>query len=997
MNNFRRCCGLGVVLLTALVLVGPIQSEYYNNSICLSSFDDLEVDTILSLKNGENLPPTANFSWTPSDPKEGELISFKDASVDPDDNIVTWLWDFGDGATSNDRDPRHAYGHAGTYDVTLNVTDSGGPGYAGRLLTSDANQQNLPRIFGDLVVWNEISTEHGVRHSTVYLYNVSSDVKTQIAPSPNDQSHPRIYGKLIVWLEDVADSGLEIFAYDVESNESTLIRSAPVLDDVDVYGDRIVWREISGGTGWDIYVFNCTTQNITEIPSPPSATRKIRPRIFGDYIVWEDDRYGNWNYDIYMYDLLNKSETQITSEPSIEYGVEIWGHRVVWMDTTHGWTDIFMYDILSGETTQITSGDMYDLWPDIWEDRVIWGRELEGKDGGMFMFDISENKTSQLAQRSAIQQFPSLYRNRVVWEQFEVGNQSGNHDIYFLEIKDTGSQPLSDKKTVRLKVENVAPIVKVWGIYENQTHQDFLKANEGSPIMFGGSFEDPSWLDSHVVLWDFGDGETQSGTVASTINGTHHILKETSHTYGDDGEYTVELQVVDDLGEPGSDFIEVDVENVSPTVQVNAPVLAREGSSVTFDAVASDPGSDDLRFQWNWGDGTPDTVTEHFNNGIGPDPYPSPGGSYPVKVTTSAVHTYGDNAPYKVTLTIDDDDGGQVVYSTTLAVDNVAPLVKPFGLFTVHENEPITVEVEAEDPGSDDLTFIWEFEFGPTFQNVYYNDGMGPDPYPSPNGTHPFFATDMASHTYGDDGYFHVTVVVVDDDGGETSYTTTITVYNVDPVSSIEAYAFADLTLRIAGEKWHNVEMIVYEDGVGIGHTELVRYPGSPDDQNATLTDVRYAMNKELSATVLYTPDDDPVNGQPTGANPAWIILWFEDGSSTTLNHTFNVNHPETWTWSVSINQLFIGHNISFEATAYDPGSDDLTFVWRWGDGSQHSVATYYNNKIGPDPHPSPEINPITITDVQRHIFMTGGSYTIRLTVGDDDGGNVERILVLSL
>ena len=35
---------------------------------------------------------------------------------------VTYLWDFGDGYTSNQRDPRHTYSDPGTYDVTLFVT-----------------------------------------------------------------------------------------------------------------------------------------------------------------------------------------------------------------------------------------------------------------------------------------------------------------------------------------------------------------------------------------------------------------------------------------------------------------------------------------------------------------------------------------------------------------------------------------------------------------------------------------------------------------------------------------------------------------------------------------------------------------------------------------------------------------------------------------------------------------------------------------------------------
>jgi subtilisin family serine protease/PKD repeat protein len=51
---------------------------------------------------------------------------FTDASTDPDDQIVSWSWSFGDGATSSEQSPSHTYTLAGTYTVSLTVTDSTG-------------------------------------------------------------------------------------------------------------------------------------------------------------------------------------------------------------------------------------------------------------------------------------------------------------------------------------------------------------------------------------------------------------------------------------------------------------------------------------------------------------------------------------------------------------------------------------------------------------------------------------------------------------------------------------------------------------------------------------------------------------------------------------------------------------------------------------------------------------------------------------------------------
>ena len=49
-----------------------------------------------------------------------------DGSRDPDGRIASWAWDFGDGSKSDAKNPSHTYAAAGTYNVTLTVTDNGG-------------------------------------------------------------------------------------------------------------------------------------------------------------------------------------------------------------------------------------------------------------------------------------------------------------------------------------------------------------------------------------------------------------------------------------------------------------------------------------------------------------------------------------------------------------------------------------------------------------------------------------------------------------------------------------------------------------------------------------------------------------------------------------------------------------------------------------------------------------------------------------------------------
>ena len=78
-------------------------------------------------------------------------------------------------------------------------------------------------------------------------------------------------------------------------------------------------------------------------------------------------------------------------------------------------------------------------------------------------------------------------------------------------------------------------------------------------------------------------------------------------------------------------------------------------------------------------------------------------------------------------------------------------------------------------------------------------------------------------------------------------------------------------------------------------------------------------------------------------------------------------------------------HPLDFQATATDPGSDDLTFFWDWDDMTSDTT-TYYNDGSAPDPYPSPDVNPMDVTDTANHVYALSGDYMVVLTVTDDDG-----------
>ncbi|MCK4481918.1 PKD domain-containing protein, partial [Candidatus Bathyarchaeota archaeon] len=206
----------------------------------------------------------------------------------------------------------------------------------------------------------------------------------------------------------------------------------------------------------------------------------------------------------------------------------------------------------------------------------------------------------------------------------------------------------------------------------------------GETVTFNASTSyDP---DGSIVsyLWDFGDGTNVAGEIIS-------------HTYADDGTYTVTLNVTDNDGLSDTTFADVTVHNRPPIASfTESAEIVHTGESITFNATESyDPDGTIVEYFWDFGDGT-------NTAGVVVD------------------YVYTDNGTYTVTLTVTDDDGATNSATSTKYVVNDPPYQPQLSItpsLTVEDNDDLIVTVIGPTPADSDgdavtYTYRWFVDVG---------------------------------------------------------------------------------------------------------------------------------------------------------------------------------------------------------------------------------------------------------------------------------------------
>jgi PGF-pre-PGF domain-containing protein len=213
----------------------------------------------------------------------------------------------------------------------------------------------------------------------------------------------------------------------------------------DIDGDIIVWEDGRNGNK-DIYLgevskFRADPGLSTLNPSyvgeqiTDHSASQEKPSISGDYIVWQDDRSGDW--DIYLYRRSTKESVPLTGDSGDNWMPIVHGNYAAWYHDDNSKTEIVLYDITKDVKTTIDCDakttipwvDTTEFRPALSDGYVAW---VESGEESVKFYEIGTGTIGYVSQNNAIQSWPSLHGSMIAWEDYR--NEGAN--IYMTDLRD---------------------------------------------------------------------------------------------------------------------------------------------------------------------------------------------------------------------------------------------------------------------------------------------------------------------------------------------------------------------------------------------------------------------------------------------------------------------------------------------------------------------------------------------------------------------------------
>ncbi len=303
----------------------------------------------------------------------------------------------------------------------------------------------------------------------VWLYNFDSKQATRITSGIGDEQFPQVNSDYIVWSEVLYEGHKKITK---DKDISMLVRatgqkktiSSRDYDEVNpiLFDHYVVWQQVWGGAIPPIiaiWVYDIIADKTYEV-KPLGSCMVGGISVGGDYIVWSDNRTGDYN--IYLFNLLTGEKKTIDASKGDQKWPSISGDIIVWEDGRNVSksrpynNDIYGYRISTGQNFVIDDNlDECAVRP------IVAGELMAYKTAEISTISPSESITYKLrlydltkktntlitSTLTSLFSLPALSQNWLVWPDETLGNKK----ILAYSIQDENITEIEAFSNIQLK------------------------------------------------------------------------------------------------------------------------------------------------------------------------------------------------------------------------------------------------------------------------------------------------------------------------------------------------------------------------------------------------------------------------------------------------------------------------------------------------------------------------------------------------------------------
>jgi len=637
----------------------------------------------------ENYPP--DTPYMPDGPSEGlcnHLISFTTSSIDPDGDRIKYLFDWGDGSTTETgyesssvcASASHAWSEPGEYQVQVRATDSRGA-------QSEWSPSSAITITGSTNPPNRPSIPSGPESG--YVGNSYS--YTSSATDPDGDSVKLTFD----WGDgDTSDTGL------VPSGSSVSASHAWNLP-----GSYQVTAQATDSEGYssawsDFLTVQINENNPPDTPSAPSGPESGQVGISYAYSTSATDP--NLDRVKYTFDWGDQttSETEIVSSGTAAGASHVWSQSGAYQvkakatdekGLSSGWSPASIVNIAAPNrppnTPTAPSGPtaVY-TWSDC---SYSTSASDPDSDPVKYIFDWGDGESSETGLApSGTAQSLSYHWSR-----------AGTYYVRAQAVDDMGaSSEWSSPVSVKVSLNNLPR--------NPASPSGPISGFTGTSYSYSASTSDPD-RDRLIYSFDWGDGtSSEIGPVRSGLRTT------ASHTWSNAGTYKLRVKATDSKGgssdwsSPLSVAIVANSPPLSPALP-SGPAAGRTRVYYSYSASTSDPDGDRVKYTFNWGDGT---TTQS--------------GLLPSGSQTAVSHRWLRAGTYSVKVMASDSRGASSEWSPSLVVvisntfNNPPHLpAAPKGAEKGYKGRSYYYSATSSDPEGDAVKFVFDWGDGTTTES----------------------------------------------------------------------------------------------------------------------------------------------------------------------------------------------------------------------------------------------------------------------------------------